>query len=303
MVLKKLLKVAGLLLSMSAFAGEDPEGESKKNNQKQTINRKSLTPRDFYSSEIKLYPRNRIDEIKEILKKIPVDAITQFLTASKVMMEADIKKLPYVIDFPGEHVIAGAGTRIYVRSIPTPKSIDYSIYRQGEPYLSPETKELLGHEALYIANARLQQEGEPATLMITKSNQEVRVGDRLMEFYRDESAVNYFPKIPEIDITGSIIRVLEGVLQIGKYNIVVIDKGEMEGLKRGHVLDIYQRGRKIVDRVDEDNDDAMVQLPDELAGTLMIFRSFKQVSYALVMKATQAIHVLDKVKTPTEGLY
>ena len=42
----------------------------------------------------------------------------------------------------------------------------------------------------------------------------------------------------------------------------------------------------------------VVKLPDEIAGTLMVFRPFERVSYALVMKATQAIHILDKVKTP-----
>ena len=41
-----------------------------------------------------------------------------------------------------------------------------------------------------------------------------------------------------------------------------------------------------------------VKLPDEMAGSLMVFRPFNRVSYALVMKATQAIHVLDKVQTP-----
>ena len=42
----------------------------------------------------------------------------------------------------------------------------------------------------------------------------------------------------------------------------------------------------------------LVNLPDEIAGTLMVFRPFERVSYALVMKATQALHVLDKVTTP-----
>ncbi len=42
----------------------------------------------------------------------------------------------------------------------------------------------------------------------------------------------------------------------------------------------------------------IVKLPDEIAGTLMVFRPFERVSYALVMKATQAIHILDKVQTP-----
>ena len=30
----------------------------------------------------------------------------------------------------------------------------------------------------------------------------------------------------------------------------------------------------------------------------MIFRTFERISYALVMEASQAIHVLDKVQTP-----
>ena len=42
----------------------------------------------------------------------------------------------------------------------------------------------------------------------------------------------------------------------------------------------------------------MIKLPDEPIGTLMVFRTFEQVSYALVMSATQNIHLLDKVKTP-----
>jgi hypothetical protein len=41
-----------------------------------------------------------------------------------------------------------------------------------------------------------------------------------------------------------------------------------------------------------------VRLPDEEAGLLMVFRTFDRVSFALVMKATQAIHVLDYVRAP-----
>jgi hypothetical protein len=41
-----------------------------------------------------------------------------------------------------------------------------------------------------------------------------------------------------------------------------------------------------------------VKLPDELAGMLMVFRTFDKVSYALVMKAEKPLHVLDRVQTP-----
>jgi hypothetical protein len=38
--------------------------------------------------------------------------------------------------------------------------------------------------------------------------------------------------------------------------------------------------------------------PPEHAGTLMIFRPFERVSYALIMNATRAIHVLDLAANP-----
>ena len=112
-----------------------------------------------------------------------------------------------------------------------------------------------------------------------------------------EIALNYFPRPPKQSIDGSIISVLGGVSQIGRYNVVVIDKGISDGLLTGHELNIYQRG-DIVRDSNSPMTNARVNLPDEIAGTLMVFRPFERVSYALVMKATQALHVLDKVKTP-----
>jgi len=91
--------------------------------------------------------------------------------------------------------------------------------------------------------------------------------------------------------------VLGGVSQIGRYNVVVIDKGTADGLVTGHELNIYQRGKIVSDAYSPIRND-VVNLPDEVAGTLMVFRPFEHVSYALVMKATQALHILDKVKTP-----
>jgi hypothetical protein len=143
----------------------------------------------------------------------------------------------------------------------------------------------------------LQQPGDPATLAITKSASEVRTGDRIMSNIDEDIALNYFPRPPEQGVNGSIISVLGGVSQIGRHNVVVIDKGTNDGLSVGHELNIYKRGKMIKDTYSLVKNDT-VNLPDEVAGTLMVFRPFERVSYALVMKATQALHVLDKVRTP-----
>jgi hypothetical protein len=248
--------------------------------------------------EVSLHPRIRRESLDQEIKTIPSDAISQFLTSPQVLSADDLETQPYIIDFPGEHVVIGAGDRIYVRSILQANSLDYTVYRKGDPYISPETGEILGYEAIYLADASLEKEGDPATLMITKSNQEIQMGDRLMPSSEKESALNYFPKPPDTQINGNIISVLNGVSQIGRHNVVVIDKGLADGIKTGDVLSIYQKGRIVVDPFKSKEETVMVKLPNELAGSLMVFRPFQRVSYALVMEATQAIHVLDKIQTP-----
>lgn len=255
--------------------------------------------KDFAESENgKVLPCIRESNLKQAIRLIPAGAISQFLSSPRVVGKDELNNAPYVIDMAGEHLIAGAGDRLYVRSITQPESLSYTVYRSGDVYTSPETGEILGYEAKYIADTTLQEVGDPATLFITKASSDIRAGDRLMSnMAKQEITLNYFPKPPEQSITGSIIGVLDGVTQIGKYNVVVIDKGITDGLQPGHELEVYHRG-KIVNDPYNPIKNATVKLPDDLAGVLMVFRPFERVSYALVMKANQVMHVLDKVQTP-----
>jgi hypothetical protein len=254
--------------------------------------------KDFpISEEGKVLPCIRESELKQAINLIPSENIATFLASPKVVDENELSNAPYVVDFAGEHIIVGTGDRVYVRSIDDATNLHFTIYRPGNPYISPENGELLGYEAEYIADTSLEQPGDPATLTITKSALEIRIGDRIMPNAEQDIALNFFPRPPEQSIKGSIIGVLGGVSQIGRYNVVVIDKGTADGLAVGHELDIFKAGKIVRDRNSPIKNDA-VNLPDEIAGTLMVFRPFERVSYALVMKATQAIHVLDKVRTP-----
>jgi len=249
------------------------------------------------SEDGKVLPCIRESKLEQAIRLIPTANIASYLTSPKVVGEDELNNAPYVLDFAGEHLIIGIGDRVYVRSITETDTLSHTIYRPGSAYVSPESGEILGYEAQYIAEASLQQPGDPATLAITKADREIRIGDRIMPAIEEELALNYFPHPPEESIKGSIISVLGGVSQIGRYNVVVIDKGTADGLLAGHELDIYKAGKIVRDNYSPIKNDA-VNLPDEIAGTLMVFRPFERVSYALVMKATQALHVLDKVRTP-----
>ncbi len=246
---------------------------------------------------VKLSPKIRVTPWDGAIPTIPADAIAPFLTRPYVVTEHELDAAPYVVAFADEHIIGGAGLRAYVRAIEQPDQQKFDLVRPGGPYKDAQTGEVLGYEALYVGDAQLTRVGDPATVLINAVEREVLVGDRLLPVTEDRAMLDFHPKVPEQAVDGAIIDVLDGVSQIGQYNVVVLDRGAADGLSPGSVLQVDQRGATVRDQVTEDRRDS-VTLPDEKAGLLMVFRTFDRVSFALVMHATRAIHVLDRVHNP-----
>ena len=143
----------------------------------------------------------------------------------------------------------------------------------------------------------MQAFGDPATIKLTQTTREVRVGDRLRPADRSQPATQFQPHATPPGTEGHIISVLGGVTQIGQFNVVAMDLGNRDGMEIGHVMQIFQQGVVIKDPVSSKYG-SKVRLPDEEAGLVMVFRTFDKISFGLVMKATRAIHINDFVRTP-----
>ncbi|MCG7950943.1 MAG: LysM peptidoglycan-binding domain-containing protein [Candidatus Thiodiazotropha endolucinida] len=243
-----------------------------------------------------LSPRVRATPLDQAIPTIPIDAIAPFLTRPYVVDENELEKAPYIVHFLDDHIVGGAGISYYARSIMEERPIQYAVVRPEKPYKDPDTGEILGYEALYVGTSELKRTGDPAKLLLTSSDMEAIIGDRLIKEQEDEPLIDFQPRVPENPIEGRIISVLNGVTQIGQYNVVVLNKGANVGLEAGHVLRILQGGEAIRDIVKGRGE--TVTLPLEEAGHLMVFRTFEKVSFALVMDATKPLHVLDWVRTP-----
>ncbi len=247
---------------------------------------------------VKLSPGIRAEKLDRTVPTIPRDAVQQFLTVPLVVGKKELARLPYIVASAGEHLVTGAGDRIYVRSITEQEAKKFNVFRPGGAFRDPDSREILGYEAVYVGDATVQSYGDPATLLLTRTTMEAGIGDRLKPVEIRDNPLNFFPHAPEQPVEGRIISVVGGVSQIGSYQVVVLNRGTREGMEIGHVLTIYQTGRTIVDQVKK-KINAKVKLPDEEAGLLMVFRTFDKVSYALVMEAARPIHVLDLVRNPT----
>ncbi len=243
---------------------------------------------------VKLSPRIRSEALRKAIPTIPLDAISQFLSQSLVLDQPDVPDAGYVIQGADEHVITGAGDRIYVRNLPTGSDGYFEIYRIGDPYVDPDTGESLGYEGLHVGTATVEAAGEPATMLITRSSREVLPGDILLPRSDELIDPTFRPHAVDEQFTGRIISVVDGVSQIGTNQIVVLNRGGADGLETGHVLAVHQTPEPVKDPRGAE----MVELPTLAAGTLMVFEVYDRVSFALVMAATRAIHLQDRVTAP-----
>jgi len=246
---------------------------------------------------VNMSPQAREESLDRAIPTIPLDSIRQFLTRTMVVGEGELEKAPYVVETADEHVVAGAGDRVYARGIEGESEPLFDIFEPGDAYVDPDTDEVLGYEALYVGNGPVQKFGDPATVLLSETTREVRVGDRLLPMKRTSAITHFQPHATPAGTEGRIISVIDGVTEIGQFNVVAINRGTREGMEPGHVMKIFQAGKLIRDSVSGKRND-YVKLPDEEAGILMIFSTYEKVSFGLVMEATRSIHINDYVRTP-----
>lgn len=248
---------------------------------------------------VKLSPTSRVSGIHKAISTIPMAAIRPFLDRPRVVTEDELEDAPYIVSSYEEHLISGTGNRIYARNLENPISA-YNVVRPGKPYVDPDSGDTLGYEAIYLADARLvgidEDGNKPATLVVTKALREVLNNDVLLPYEQREEMFQFTPRSPESDVKGQIMDVFNGVSQIGQHMVVVLNRGEDDGLAPGHVLAVMQKGARVYDQ--RAFLFSSVDLPDERAGIMMVFKTYKRMSYALVMEANRAMHVNDRFQKP-----
>jgi hypothetical protein len=245
---------------------------------------------------VRLQPLVRALPLEETVSVLPLEAIQSFLTRPRVLEVAAVEGLPTIVGFPDEHISGGAGYSIYARGLVSVPGNLFSVFRVGSVYRDGVTGQLLGHEALYVGDAQVVVPGELAKLVLIRTEREALIGDRLLPVESGDGVAALHLRPPSTPVTGRIIRVLDGVTQIGQYQVVVVDRGRRDGLEPGHVLQVYREGK--LDQSGDDVSEEHPRIPPEWLGSMVIFRAFERVSYGLVTKATRSMHVLDVVRSP-----
>jgi hypothetical protein len=246
------------------------------------------------TSTYRMSPQARVTPLTESINSVPFEAIASFLSLGAILEKNQIDSMPYIVASRGEHLITAAGDSVYVRGTESAApGTRFHVVHIGDELRDPDDNYMLGNHGLLVGKGTLRASGDPGTFALTNTTREVLEGDKLIPEIVN-IPLNYFPQAPSTNIDGRIMAVVGGVTQIGQYQVIIVNRGTDHGLSDGDVLAIFQTGQEVKDLTAG----GKVTLPDEHAGTMMIFKTYGRVSYGLVMEATLPIHILDTVRNP-----
>ncbi len=234
---------------------------------------------------------------------IPYSAIASFLGKPSVLSTEDVARAPKIAVVRDNHLVGSVGDSVYVKGMKDHGPGRYSVVRVGDELKDPETGRVLGYMGNYAASARIDQANDQLSkALLEESFREAVAGDLLFAEDVAPPGSDIVPHAPPANFSGQIIAVVDGVTQIGQYNVVAVNRGTNQGLQVGHVLAIDQKGEVVPDGSCKTFERTLchdkVKLPDERAGTLLVFKTYDRISFALVVETLVPVRVADVVRTP-----
>jgi len=284
---------------------------------------------------VKLSPRVRAEPLKDdAVPTISPSTIEPFLSRPMVVGPSELDDMPFILATQENRLAIGAGNVAYAERLTKEMGNDFQVFRRGDALVDPETNELLGYQATYLGEARVRKLAPQSTIEITKSQQEIYAGDRLLPAIKEIPTFAYVPRAPGKPVRGRIVSTYGNLGETGPSGIVALSKGSKDGLEVGHVLAIYRSqstsryevrssalyGRQGLSGNDSPrtyydeqitprdgpifqdgkaiSPESIAKLPDERYGLVMVFRTFDRAAFGLVMQASRPVAINDLVTNP-----
>lgn len=259
-----------------------------------------------YNGDVRLSPQIRTEGLgKDAIASIPSSVIDPFLSQPLIVEENELQSAPRIVAAQSGHLYIGKDDKVYVRGNLNGGS-SFQVFRKGTPLKDPVTGKVVAYEAMYLGTVKAFAEAKPGsdvhTFIVSASAQEMGVGD-LLKPAPPTAVLNYVPHPPDRGVDARVLGIYSGVTYAGQNQVVSINRGALDGLDVGSVLQLYNLGKTVADKTQPKTGmfrtaTPMVKLPDEATGTLFIFRVFNHVSYGLIMQVTDPVEVGDIARSP-----
>jgi hypothetical protein len=158
-----------------------------------------------------------------------------------------------------------------------------------------------------VSRVRVVQAGEISVMEIIRDRTEVRAGDFILPVSEKGYESVFYPSAMDNIPSGLRILATSGSRSgVGLYMIVSINAGSNQGVEAGHVFSAFRQGDEVRDRVGyrwgSFSEEAYVRLPEVYDGLVMIFRTFGDISYGMVMSSDRGVVEYDLLRHPDDRM-
>jgi hypothetical protein len=230
------------------------------------------------------------------------DALIKSYMSNTLVLDKknQLEVAPEIVAGNEGRVILGPGDTVFASGLDGADDKQmFLAVRPGRTFTDPDTKEVLGYEAVYLGDTKVTQSAKVSTLEISRAEREINPGDRLMKPMPDDK-IPYMPRPPSKEIRGKVLASAnpdEGVTEIGPLTVVVLNRGRRDGIETGNVLELERAGETV--KVPNSSDpNEKVTLPNQRYGVVLVFRVYERLSFALVMNTQRAVKIDDFVVSP-----
>jgi len=171
---------------------------------------------------------------------------------------------------------------------------------------------IIGYELWETGRGRVVKTGDPAIVEILSGRRETMEGDFVVPVDDHAYDPSFHPRaMDDIPDDGRVIAITGSSFGAGHYQVVAINLGTADGIQAGHTFSAFRPGETVRDErypllsraAFREPEKRYVDLPDEFAGRIMVFREFEHVSYAIVLEGSaNTIQVDDVLAHPDRSL-
>jgi len=242
-----------------------------------------------------LSPRVRESPLDQPIATIPAAAIEAMLNAPYVLSKEELAQAPHIVSFENGHLIGGERTLAFIRGLRADDPLQLDIVHPDEPLYDLDQRQQLGILALPTGRLQIIDRGaDIATGRITGSKRETHPGDRLLPARTRIEVSDFELRAPTQPVAGKIIATYSDAMILGQYEVVILNLGEQDGLRRGNLLQILRMPTRVQDPIQKD----MVELPALTTGVLMVFDVGQKLSLGIILDASHPVRKHDLVRAP-----
>jgi len=232
--------------------------------------------------------------VAETLKEVAAEKTYTVYGTEGFLAEKGFRPYGFVIGTQHDRVVAGVDDIVYTdigSELNAHSGDKFAILSKDVSVKHPLNSEEMGNKMIPLGILQLTDvEKKASRAIITKSFKEIGPGAYLVP-YNDSRRREITLKNSSLDLKGYIVESYTGGTIIAAGDVVYIDLGSSQGAVAGNMLyivrDVVIDQQYVEGRVDK--------LPQELLGAVVILKTDKKSSVALVVKSIDTIYKGDRI--------